>query len=421
MKLLKKYRFYTYTSLVFVVMVGFTLNYYLFRFSIHRTTDDVLNEYRLDIEEYVEKNGSLAGFNPMNNKLCQIKDNVKVNNEMDEGIVDTLVYSHYEKEMVVYRKMDFQINTKGHNYDVMLMLPTLEEDDLIETVIISLVLFVLLFTLFTTLIDRFFTVKIQRPFSRILEVMRTYNIEAQTNIKLRDGGDIDEFRDLNLILTGMMTKINHGYDEMKEFLEHTSHEMKTPLAIIQLKLESLNQNNFKDEETLQSISSIQTELRRIIRFNRSLLFITKIKNNQFHDLQKMDLNAQITHFLDLYKELLMERDIEVQFEEKGTFMTNMHPILAEQLMQNIMSNALRYNYDHGYIQIDASDDCISVKNSFEAELPTGDLFEKYKRSSQDINSSGLGLAIVKNICEKNNLKVAYRIEGKNFIISIQKA
>ena len=420
MKLLKKYRFYTYTSLVFVVMVGFTLNYYLFRFSIHRTTDDVLNEYRLDIEEYVEKHGSLVGFNPMNNKLCQIKDNVTVNKEMDEGIVDTLVYSHYEKEMVVYRKMAFQINTKAHNYDVMLMLPTLEEDDLIETVIISLVLFVLLFTLFTTLIDRFFTVKIQRPFSRILEVMRTYNIEAQTNIKLRDG-DIDEFRDLNLILTGMMTKINHGYDEMKEFLEHTSHEMKTPLAIIQLKLESLNQNNFKDEETLQSISSIQTELRRIIRFNRSLLFITKIKNNQFHDLQKMDLNAQITHFLDLYKELLMERDIEVQFEEKGTFMTNMHPILAEQLMQNIMSNALRYNYDHGYIQIDASDDCISVKNSFEAELPTGDLFEKYKRSSQDINSSGLGLAIVKNICEKNNLKVAYRIEGKNFIISIQKA
>ena len=420
MKLLKKYRFYTYTSLVFVVMVGFTLNYYLFRFSIHRTTDDVLNEYRLDIEEYVEKHGSLVGFNPMNNKLCQIKDNVTVNKEMDEEIVDTLVYSHYEKEMVVYRKLNFQINTKGHNYGIMLMLPTLEEDDLVETVIISLVLFVLLFTLFTTLIDRFFTVKIQRPFSRILEVMRTYNIEAQTNIKLRDG-DIDEFRDLNLILTGMMTKINHGYDEMKEFLEHTSHEMKTPLAIIQLKLESLNQNNFKDEETLQSISSIQTELRRIIRFNRSLLFITKIKNNQFHDLQKMDLNAQITHFLDLYKELLMERDIEVQFEEKGTFMTNMHPILAEQLMQNIMSNALRYNYDHGYIQIDASDNCISVKNSFEAELPTGDLFEKYKRSSQDINSSGLGLAIVKNICEKNNLKVAYRIDGKNFIICIQKA
>ena len=420
MKLLKKYRFYTYTSLVFVVMVGFTLNYYLFRFSIHRTTDDVLNEYRLDIEEYVEKHGSLVGFNPMNNKLCQIKDNVTVNKEMDEEIVDTLVYSHYEKEMVVYRKLNFQINTKGHNYDIMLMLPTLEEDDLVETVIISLVLFVLLFTLFTTLIDRFFTVKIQRPFSRILEVMRTYNIEAQTNIKLRDG-DIDEFRDLNLILTGMMTKINHGYDEMKEFLEHTSHEMKTPLAIIQLKLESLNQNNFKDEETLQSISSIQTELRRIIRFNRSLLFITKIKNNQFHDLQKMDLNAQITHFLDLYKELLMERDIEVQFEEKGTFMTNMHPILAEQLMQNIMSNALRYNYDHGYIQIDASDNCISVKNSFEAELPTGDLFEKYKRSSQDINSSGLGLAIVKNICEKNNLKVAYLIDGKNFLICIQKA
>ena len=420
MKLLKKYRFYTYTSLVFVVMVGFTINYYLFRFSIHRTTDDVLNEYRLDIEEYASINGSLAGFNSMNNKLCNISDNLKENADVDEGIVDTLVYSHYEKEMVVYRKLNFQLSTKGHNYNVMLMLPTLEEDDLIETVIISLVLFVLLFSLFTTLIDRFFTVKIQRPFTRILEVMRTYNIESQNDIQLRDG-DIDEFRDLNLILTGMMTKINHGYDEMKEFLEHTSHEMKTPLAIIQLKLESLNQNNFKDEETLQSISIIQTELRRIIRFNRSLLFITKIKNNQFHELQKMNLNTQIIQFLDLYNELLMERNIDVNFNEQGVFMTNMHPILAEQLVQNILSNALRYNYNRGYIKIDTSESCIRVKNSFEAELPKGDLFEKYKRSSQDLNSSGLGLAIVKNICEKNNLKVTYKIEGKNFIISIHKA
>ena len=420
MKLLKKYRFYTYTSLVFVVMVGFTINYYLFRFSIHRTTDDVLNEYRLDIEEYASINGSLTGFNSMNNKLCNISDNLKENADIDEGIVDTLVYSHYEKEMVVYRKLNFQLSTKGHNYNVMLMLPTLEEDDLIETVIISLVLFVLLFSLFTTLIDRFFTVKIQRPFTRILEVMRTYNIESQNDIQLRDG-DIDEFRDLNLILTGMMTKINHGYDEMKEFLEHTSHEMKTPLAIIQLKLESLNQNNFKDEETLQSISIIQTELRRIIRFNRSLLFITKIKNNQFHELQKMNLNTQIIQFLDLYNELLMERNIDVNFNEQGVFMTNMHPILAEQLVQNILSNALRYNYNRGYIKIDTSESCIRVKNSFEAELPKGDLFEKYKRSSQDLNSSGLGLAIVKNICEKNNLKVTYEIEGKNFIISIHKA
>ena len=420
MKLLKKYRFYTYTSLVFVVMIGFTINYYLFRFSIHRTTDDVLNEYRIDIEEYASMNGSLSGFNSMNNKLCRISENLNKDADIDEGIVDTLVYSHYEKEMVVYRKLNFQLNTNGRNYTVMLMLPTLEEDDLIETVIISLMLFVLLFSLFTTLIDRFFTFKIQRPFTRILEVMRTYNIEAQTDIQLRDG-DIDEFRDLNLILTGMMTKINHGYDEMKEFLEHTSHEMKTPLAIIQLKLESLNQKNFKDEEILQSISIIQTELRRIILFNRSLLFITKIKNNQFHELQKMNLNTQITKFLNLYNELLSERKIDVNFNEEGVFITNMHPILAEQLIQNILSNALRYNYNHGYIKIDTSESYICVKNSFDSEPPKGDLFEKYKRSTKNLDSSGLGLAIVKNICEKNNLKVTYEIKEKNFIISIHKA
>lgn len=306
MKLLKKYRFYTYTSVVFVVLVGFTINYYLFRYSIHRTTDDVLNEYRLDIEEYAALHGSLDGFNPMNNKLCQIREDVEIGSNLNEDIVDTLVYSHYEKEMVVYRKIDFLVQAQDEVYAIKLMLPTLEEDDLIETVIISLILFVVLFALFTTLIDRFFTVEILRPFTRILGVMQQYNIETRNDIQLKDG-NIDEFRDLNIILTGMMTKINHGYDEMKEFLEHTSHEMKTPLAIIQLKLESLNQKSLEDEETLKYISSIQAELRRMIRFNRSLLFITKIKNNQFNEYRKMKLNDQITQFLGRYKELFRSR------------------------------------------------------------------------------------------------------------------
>ena len=418
MKLLKKYRRYTYTSLIFVVLVGFTINYYLFRFSIHRTMDDVLNEYRCDIEKFAEKNGSLEGLNTLNNKFCMIKKG-DVRSNVDETIVDTLVYSHYEKEMVVYRKIDFVVKADDGSYMVKLMLPTREEDDLLQTVGISLIVLVLLFVLFTTIIDRSLTVKILRPFSRILEVMRSYNIDEPKSIKLNDEG-IDEYKLLDNIFNGMVAKINRGYEEMKDFLEHTSHEMKTPLAIIQLKLETLSQKNFEDEETIKCISSIHTALNRIVRFNRSLLFIAKIKNNQFNDVRLVNLNKQINQFMDMYGEILSERNITVDIKDEGDFMIEIHPLLAEQLIQNILVNATKYNYDEGHINIYSSPSEIRVTNTFEGTLPEGNLFEKYRQSTCKKDSSGLGLAIVKNICDKNNLSVGYAAADKEFMIHITK-
>ena len=419
MKLLTKYRTYTYTSLVFVVVIGFTINYYLFRFSIHRTTDDVLNEYRLDIEKYGENNGTLEGFNSIDNKLCRVYRNVDLPVKIDENIRDTLVYSHYEQEMVVYRKLKFVVATDSQNYIVELMLPTLEEHDLLQTVGISLVLFVLLFILFTTIMDRSMTVKILRPFTRIIEVMRTYNIERHTNIRLKDEG-IDEFMELNTIFNSMVAKINQGYEDMKDFLEHTSHEMKTPLAIIQLKLETLSQKDFKDEETINCISSIQKSLNRIVRFNRSLLFIAKIQNNQFEEARQININMQVSQFLDIYSELLMERDIKVNTAEGGTLMMKIHPILAEQLINNILINAVKYNHRDGIIDIDITESEIKVRNTFDGNIPQGNLFEKYRHSSATNDSSGLGLAIVKQICDKNNLAVDYTVHDREFLITVIK-
>ena len=318
MKLLTKYRLYSYASLLFIVIVGFVLDYYLFRYSIHQTTDDVLNEYRIDVENYVEANEELQSLYFIGDKLSAVRvlETPDCLEGIDETIRDTMVFSHYEKEMVVYRKLDFAVSSSSKHYLVTIMLPALEEHSLAVTIIVSLVMLVGLFILFTTLVDMAFAKKILQPFERILEVMRTYNIEERTKVKL-SSGDIDEFRDLVTILDGMMLKINQGYDEMKEFLEYTSHELKTPLAVIQLKLEDLHQTKSDDEEVLATVSSIQTSLNRIVRFNRSLLFIAKIKNDQFNERKPENLNVTVANYLAVYEELLTVRHIKAEFVQQA--------------------------------------------------------------------------------------------------------
>ena len=421
MKLLRKYRGITYTSLCLVVIAGFIVNYYLFRYSIHRTTDDVLNEYRIDIEEYADNHGTLQPLLAENSKFGEIMpvDEGYDLSSMTANIVDTLVYSNYQEEKVVYRKMVFPIVTEHQNYVVRLMLPALEEDDLVQTVVLSLIFFVVLFILLTTLIDMSFTRQIFRPFHNILEGIKTYDIDKRGKIVF-EHSPIDEFNELGGILKEMMDKINAGYYEMKEFLEFTSHEIQTPLSIIQLKLDVLNQQNFQDENVIDSLHSIQSSLNRVVRFNRSISFLAKIRNNQFSDIREIDLRKFMHHQLHLYDELLSARKIAVIDDAEEPFVLSLHPLLAEHLVQNILTNAINHNYDGGWIRINNNDNEMIVTNTFEGIMPRGDIFEKYAHTYGKKGSTGLGLAIVKAICEKNNIGFSYRTTEKLFSLTIIK-
>lgn len=419
MKLTSKYRQYTVTTLVCVVLASFTIQYFLFRYSIHRTTDDVLNEYRADIESYAAQHDTLQSFQSLELKHSnlEVKTSPYGLEDIDQTIYDTLIFSQYEREMVVYRKMVFPVSTSTRHYVVTIMLPTLEEDDLVGTVILSLCIIVLLFILFSTITDWAFSRSISRPLHKILQSIRSYNIEQPSTIRLENYG-IDEFRELNNILKVMMDKINRDYGNMKDFLENTSHELQTPLSIIQLKMETLSQCCVHNEECLKNIASINNAISRISKFNRSLLFLAKINNNQFAQKEELDLNDFIGQFLNLYKEVLDIRNIGLSYIREGSFRVSIHPTLAEQLIQNILTNATKHNYDDGRIEIHSSSSGIMVSNTFHGELPSGCLFEKYKYTPSKSDSTGLGLTIAKNICDKNNLDISYRVEGERFIILV---
>ena len=421
MKLTKKFQYYTHAGLIIVLSLGFVLNYYLFRYSIHQATDDVLREFKQDVEEFAAENDTIKYIDVLETlmQLAQLDLSTEDRDRVDESIKDTLIYSIHECEMVVYRKLEFPVKTATEDYVVKIVLPALEEDDLANTVIISLIVLLTLFSLSTSMMAWIFGKKILPPFFRTLNVMKGYDIEERKEISL-EKSNIDEFNEMNHILTNMIEKINTGYDEMKDFLEHTSHEIKTPLAIMQLKLESLNQKENLDEETIVNIASMQSALSRIIRFNHSLLLIAKIKNNQFLDVEPVKVNIFLKQFIQFYAELIDAREIRVNYHVDAEFIADMDPVLSEQLVQNVLTNAVKHNVNGGFIDIHTSADEIKVTNTFKGKLPEGNLFEKYNYSGENKDSTGLGLTIVKNICVNNHLQVHYKVENDLFSIIVSK-
>ena len=419
MKLLKKYRSYTYSSLCMVILIGFLSNYILFKNSNHESANKVIESYRKDIEDYAVEHGTLRPLLSVNSKFGNIvqADSSDDLERINDKITDTLAYDVYQDEMVIYRKMIFPVRADDGSYIVQLMLPTIEMDTLIGTILVSLLIFTLLFILFTTIMDYSFSRHIFRPFHKILEAIKDYDIEKNKEILLAKN-DIDEFRELNHIVRDMIDKIYERYDEMKEFLEFTSHELQTPLAIIQLKLEALDQKGFEDPEVIDNLSSIQYSLNRLTSFNRSILLIVKIRNGQYAESRSVDLKTISDQYIVQYEELLSIRNITFSYGRQESFRLELHPMLAEQLIQNILGNAIKHNYNGGSIRIDSYKDRMCISNSFRGSIPDGDLFEKYNHTPGRRDSSGLGLAIAKTICLKNNIDISYKAEDHIFTIRL---
>ena len=419
MKLIRKYRVLTYTSLSLVVAIGFMVNYELFRTVTQRTTDNVLRERRIDIEEFAEHHGTLAPLVAINSLFSEIVPIRPGTEAIAEGgaIADTLVYSLYQEKDIVYRKLVFPVTTPDGCFRVKLMLPLLIEADVIGTVFVSLMVFVLLFIVLTTFIDMAFTRQIFKPFHQILEGVKSYPIGERSPLVLKDS-HIDEFHDLSRILTEMMNRINKGYYEMKDFLEYTSHEIKTPLSIIQLKIDVLNQQNFQNPEVLNCIGSMQNALKRVVRFNRSVLFIAKIRNDQFTARQPVSCRQQIACHLEQFDELLNIRRIRVTIDDRADYVLKLHPLLADHLMQNLFSNAIKHNHEGGYIRIRLSAEGLQMTNSYDDPIPKGDLFAKYTYNLNRKESNGLGLSIIKTICEKNGISVTCQVTDDAFSICL---
>jgi signal transduction histidine kinase len=139
-----------------------------------------------------------------------------------------------------------------------------------------------------------------------------------------------------------------------------------------------------------------------------LLLISKIENQYFHNKKELSLKQIIETGFDNYKEIMELKGIIVEIRASVPALVEMNEVLADVLVSNLLSNAVRYNVNNGFIRCDINDRYILISNS---GLPfTGDpesLFVRFHKGNDNIQSVGLGLSIVKKIADNYNMKISY--------------
>ena len=314
---------------------------------------------------------------------------------------------------ILYRQLSHVVPISGEPYQITIRKSQEQKTALVTNVTrIMLLVFAGLF-IATLLFNWLISKRLWKPFRQSLEKIRHAELQKMEQMHF-DKTNTKEFNQLNTSLNAMTAKIYNDYVSMKEFTENAAHEMQTPLAVVQSKMELLLQDTNLNDDQVESIMQASTALNRLSKFNQSLLLLAKIENNQYETNETIGLTEITKKYLRLFGEIIKDRQvtIETMFDEEFTL--NLHPLLAESLISNLIGNAIKYNYAGGKITISVNRNKYRISNT--SHLPPieqKNLFKRFKRSSNNPdNTNGLGLAIVKKIADTHNLLITYHAENE---------
>lgn len=228
---------------------------------------------------------------------------------------------------------------------------------------------------------------------------------------------IVEFKELNDAIVDISQRVKSDYKEIKLFTENASHEMMTPIAVINSKLDMMLQSNNLSEEESKNLIDLYSATAKLTKLNQSLLLLVKIDNNLLKDKQEVDLKKLIEEKLSYFQEFIQQKKISVQLDltDKKLLMSR---YLADILLDNLIGNAIRHNKIEGSIKIELNAIKLTISNTSEADaLDPSVAFERFYKSPLS-EGMGLGLAIIKQTAESHQFKIVYNYENKLHIFCL---
>jgi len=343
---------------------------------------------------------------------------IQLNRQAGEFLGDTLMYDSKEKQFKTYRYIQF-ISVKGDAaYQVRIYKSTNPTDYLVERVTLMMTLMVILFLAGIFILNRFIFANLWGDFFKAIDKLKEFETNKEPVILGEQ--DIQEFEELRLALEMMTSRLASDYKELKEYTDHTTHELQTPLAVIKSKTELLIQSDRLGAEEMKCLEAINTSVNQLSRLNSTLALLTRIENKQFTEKEKIDLAGLLERHLELLEEPIGLRKIRVekQFHQEAVVLL-MDQGLADLLIANLLKNAIVHNKEGGRILLETEPDRLSIKNdgpplSFKQE----DLFTRFVRDTKRSGNFGLGLSLVKKVCETYNFLIEYSFENERHTFTV---
>ncbi|MBT2560831.1 sensor histidine kinase [Pedobacter sp. ISL-68] len=333
----------------------------------------------------------------------------------EREFLNTIYFNPKERENEPGRSLITVVHLDGKTIEVTITKSRVESEDLIRIILLITLGITVVLLLSLLLINRFVLNRLWRPFYSTLNRMKTFEVTRMDTIE-QEPTKIDEFNELNKSVNAMAERVRQDYKELKSFTDNASHEMMTPLAVINSKLDSLLQTESFTEQQGALLEDIYHATGRLSRLHQSLLLLAKIENNLIPDFQEIDLKEMVE---------VKGRQFQELFEKDGLSLTTnlqvveikMSRYLADILLNNLFSNAVRHNIIDGYIRVELSSVALIMANSGKPGNIQSKIFDRFSKSA-DSEGMGLGLAITKQICNLYGFRISYQEENGEHVFTV---
>lgn len=217
----------------------------------------------------------------------------------------------------------------------------------------------------------------------------------------------------NQLQTDIAEKVQ--MDEMrKEFLSNVTHELKTPIALIQGYAEGLKDNISENQESREFYCDvIVDEASKMNKMVKKLLTLNEIEfGNQVVALERFDITTLIRSVLENCEIIIRQRDIRIQFQQDEPVDVWADEYMMEEVVTNYLTNAIHYAENEKVIDIRVKKDGnrvrVSIFNTGEP-IPQEDIekiwikfYKVDKARTREYGGNGIGLSIVKAIMDSHN-------------------
>ncbi len=426
------------SKIVILLLLVLSLPFIIHRVALHNTDDRLLQKRDRVISMIEEQgigsfisegdNGAYGSYNLLKEEFISLEE-ITSPVQVVDGIENSL--RKVEGEIEEYRvlSLTIEVDNKYYLLEIGRSLATIGENtDTLQQYALYFLIAVVLTTVF---VDLAFSKILLKPLRTIIKRLQRIG-HPGSYVPAKLDTSTEDFLYLNNTINNMMGQIQAAFLKEKEFIGNVSHELLTPVSILQTRQENMLADPTVPEHLLVKLVENQKTLHRLKTIIRTLLLISRIENEQYLKNESVEINQLASEVAEEIGERAEAKEVDLKVDvEEGWALQQGNESLLHTMLFNVINNAIKYNRPGGSIavtgrvvgkgyELSVADTGVGIP---EEQLPH--IFDRFKRfHAADGESQGLGLPIVKTVAEfhKIKLKVLSTLgEGTTFTFHFPKA
>lgn len=273
---------------------------------------------------------------------------------------------------------------------------------------------------------------VERPAKRIIEAAEKL-MQGRFDVRIPTNFAVDSsFAEIIGYFNRMAEALSTMETLSTDFVSNVSHELKTPLSIIQNYATMLSQPGLPEEKRQDYACAIREASGRLTSLVSNILKLNKLENAQiFPETQVYDLSEQLCRCLLNDEELLERKQLQVETDLDEKVLVKADPEMMELVWYNLISNAIKFTEPGGRIALrvkaEGDDAVVQVQDSGCGISPEVGrrIFDKFYQGdpSRASQGDGLGLALVKRVMDISGSEISVTSEvgrGSTFTVRMRR-